>query len=222
VNAEAESVPSSASIADPEYVITCPPEYSEPCGGDASVGMGSVLLTTVSVALLLVAVPEPFVTTQRNWLPLSASYGHSVPLPLVAQWRCPGRDHTEGSRFTHRDGDAGGVLCNRGRLAATECHARHEAGRRPKRAARQVVKAAIVANLNIDRRSDARRERGCGQRRRWAAHIDSVDPAATVVSEEVVTDVLARKLRRDWIVEGPAGDGASSGGSGVVLIGVQG
>jgi hypothetical protein len=48
-----------------------PPAYSVPATGAVMVAVGALLVVTVSVAVLLVAVPAEFLTTQRKPAPLS-------------------------------------------------------------------------------------------------------------------------------------------------------
>ena len=55
------------------------PGVERPVAGAVMVAVGGLLGTTVSVALLLVALPKSFVTTARNVAPLSDSWvGSSV------------------------------------------------------------------------------------------------------------------------------------------------
>src|SRR6185295_17575621 len=72
VNPLAATSPVSGSVPEPEYVIVIPPWYVVPAVGVMMVAEGGSLFATVSVALLLVALPNPFVTTQLNVAPLSA------------------------------------------------------------------------------------------------------------------------------------------------------
>src|SRR5918994_7138735 len=70
--ADAGSVPSSGSDAEPVNVIVSPASYVVPAIGLVTDALGRVLLVTKSVAALLVALPSPLLTTTRNCAPSSA------------------------------------------------------------------------------------------------------------------------------------------------------
>jgi hypothetical protein len=89
-----------------------------PDTGEVIVGVGARLLVTVSVAALLVAVPNSLETTARNWAPLSESCAE------------------ESVKLDGRHRAAGRLRGDRRRLAGGEADLQHARGR-DRRVARQ-------------------------------------------------------------------------------------
>jgi hypothetical protein len=73
VKAEAGSMPSSGSAPVPEKVKLSPAVYSVLWAGAVMVAVGASFAVTVSVAELLVTLPESLLTTTRKVAPSSAS-----------------------------------------------------------------------------------------------------------------------------------------------------
>src|SRR6266850_2232641 len=124
-----------------------------------------------------------------------------VSLPLITEWRTAAGGDNKGCRLPLRHclirwlrGDAG-----RG-AAAAELNS--EYGRQ---ADREIVKAAIVRDLKIDRVRGRRRETGC-RVIRW---IKNANPTVTVISKKVFADVTGWKLDRGGIVKSAARDCAA-------------
>ena len=75
MNAEPPRVPSSGSVAAPEYVIVVPAATVVPTVGVIMEIVGTRLVVTVRAAERLVALPVVFVATERKVSPLFASAG---------------------------------------------------------------------------------------------------------------------------------------------------
>ncbi len=129
----------------------------------------------------------------------------AVPLPLERERRIAARGGGEGRRTADADRLARRVRGDRRREAAG---VRDPVDVADRPAAREVVEAAVAADVEVDR---CRCAAGEADDRVPVGGIELADPAAAVVGEEVVADVLGRELPRGRVVERAAGDRAACG-----------
>ncbi len=130
----------------------------------------------------------------------------AVPLPLIAK-RCRSRRaHAECHRGAGRDSTARGLRRDRGRGRAIG-DAVHDT-RGPAGHAGEVIEAAIIGHLQVDRGRDPCREgRDCVA----VGGLEPADPPGAVVGEKVVVEVIGGELRGHRRVERAAHDRAGPG-----------
>ncbi len=82
----------------------------------------------------------------------------------------------------------------------------------------EIIKTTVIPNLNINRKTECRREIYSSVGWRWIKWIENFYPAGTEISEEVLADELCGKRRRRRIVESAASDRARRGDCRRILI----
>lgn len=190
--------------------------------GLSIVAVGKRLFVTVRVATLELTSPDALRTTTEKirlviggggtWERVARRIGagnvHAVALPLVSGGAIGG--NRKRYRVAHENGLVLQILrdARQLRVGKTDLAERSPRGRRVRiLIARQIVKAAVRRDREIDRAVDAADEavRRCG-----IGGIDVLDSAVAEIGKQVHADKLRRELRARRIVKRAAGDRAAS------------